>query len=302
MKLHDEKDLPLWRSMMFVPVNVKKYVEKAHTRGADAVILDLEDSVAPGDKAAARDMVEDAAALAARGGADILVRVNQPLELAVRDIEAVVSPRVAGLLLPKTDSASHVRLLAELVDAVERRKGMTVGTTKFLVMIETPGAFQRMWEIAAAHPRNVALSLGAEDFASSTGSAPDPDVLLYPKQQVVLAASAAGIMPTGIIGTVADYQDTERVRENVRRSRRFGFRGATCIHPAIVPILNDGFSPTKDEIASAERMVAAYDTAQAEGRGSIEVDGRMIDVPIVERAQALLATARRFEARGRVSR
>ncbi len=301
MKLHDEKDLPLWRSMMFVPVNVKKYVEKAHTRGADAVILDLEDSVAPADKASAREMVEDAAKLVARGGADVLVRVNQPLELAVRDIEAVVSPLVAGLLLPKTDSASHIRLLADLVETVERRKSMTVGHTKFLAMIETPGAFHRMWEIAAAHPRNVALSLGAEDFASSTGSAPDPDVLLYPKQQVVLAATAAGIMPTGIIGTVADYQDVEKVREIVRRSRRFGFRGATCIHPAIVPVLNEGFSATKEEIAAAERMVAAYEKAQAEGRGSVELDGKMIDVPIVERAQALLTTARRMAAKTRGS-
>jgi citrate lyase subunit beta / citryl-CoA lyase len=297
MKLHDDKDLPVWRSMMFVPVNVRRFVEKAHTRGADAIILDLEDSVAPADKEAARTMVEDAVRTCAQRGAEICVRVNRPLELIVRDIEAVVSPAVTALLLPKIDGAGHVRLLAELVATVEARKGMPVGSTKFLVMIETAEGFGRMWEIAGAHPRNVAMTLGAEDFALSTGSQPDPDVLLYPKQQVVLAARAAGIMPMGFIGTVADYQDPERYRAAVTRSRRFGFMGASCIHPSNVPILNEAFSPTKEELAAAERIVAAYETAQAEGRGSIEVDGKMIDVPVVERAQRLLDAARRIAAR-----
>ena len=299
MRRHDESTLPVWRSMLFVPVNVPKFVEKAHARGADAIILDLEDSIAPGDKEAARTMVEGAARHCAQRGADICVRVNRPLELVVRDIEAVVSPSIAALMLPKIDSAGHVRLLAELVDAVERRKGMAVGTTKFIAMIETAEGFGRIWEIAGAHARAIALTLGAEDFALSTGSQPDPDVLLYPKQQVVLAARAAGVMPMGFIGTVADYQDQDRYREAVKRSRRFGFVGASCIHPANVPVLNEAFSPTQEEVAAAQRMIVAYEKAQAEGRGSIDVDGKMIDVPIVERAQRLIATARRIEAKSR---
>lgn len=292
-----QSDAPVWRSMLFVPVNVPKYVEKAHLRGADGIILDLEDSIAPADKAAARAMVEAAAAVCGRGGADILVRINRPIDLAVRDIEAVVSPAVAALLLPKIDSAGHVRLLAELVDEVEAKRGMARGHTRFIVMVETAAAFPRIWEIAAAHPRNVALNLGAEDFALSTGSQPDPDVLLYPMQQAVLAACSAGISPTGVIGTVADYKDLEAYRETIRRSRRFGFQGASCIHPGIVPLLNEGFSPTEAELASARRVVAAYARAQAEGRGSIEVDGKMIDVPVVERARRLLDLASRIEAR-----
>jgi citrate lyase subunit beta/citryl-CoA lyase len=299
VKLHDDSDLPVWRSMMFVPVNVARYVEKAHTRGADAIILDLEDSVAPADKEAARGLIAGAATSCAQAGADITVRVNRPLELAVRDLESAISPAVAALLLPKIDSASHVRLLAEVAEAVERRKGLPVGHTKFMLLVETPQAFSRIWEIAAAHPRTVALSLGAEDFAAETRSAPDPDVLLYPKQQVVFAARAAGIMPMGVIATVADYQDLSGYPDLVRRSRRFGFQGATCIHPGIVPILNQGFSPAPAEVAAAERMIAAYDKAQREGRGSIEVDGKMIDVPVVERAQRLVDTARRIEARAR---
>jgi len=297
VRLHDEKDLPVWRSMMFVPVNVQKYVEKAHTRGADAIILDLEDSVAPADKEAARTLVAGAAKTCAQAGADITVRINRPLELAVRDLETAISPAVTALLLPKIDSASHVRLLAEVAETVERRKRMPAGSTKFMLLVETPEAFSRIWEIASAHPRNVALSLGAEDFAAETRSAPDPDVLLYPKQQVVFAARAAGIMPMGVIATVANYQDLSGYLDLVLRSRRFGFQGASCIHPSIVPILNEGFSPTKAEVASAERMIAAYAKAQAEGRGSIEVDGKMIDVPVVERAQRVVDTARRIEAR-----
>jgi citrate lyase subunit beta/citryl-CoA lyase len=290
-------DVPVWRSMLFVPVNVPKYVEKAHTRGADGIILDLEDSIAPADKAAARGLVEAAAALCSKGGADILVRINRPLDLAVRDIEAVVSPSVAALLLPKIDSASHVRLLAELVDGIEARRGMARGHTRFIVMVETAAAFPRVWEIAAAHPRNVALNLGAEDFALSSGSQPDPDVLLYPMQQTALAACAAGIAPLGVIGTIADYKNLDAYRETIRRSRRFGFQGASCIHPDIVPLLNEGFSPSEAELASARRAIAAYAKAQAEGRGSIELDGKMIDVPVVERAARLVHLAGRIEAR-----
>ncbi len=200
MKLHEEKDLPLWRSMIIVPVNVKKYVAKAHTRGADAIIFDLEDSITPPEKAAARGMVADAARQGGAGGADILVRINRPLELAVRDIEAVVSPSVTALMLPKVDSDGHIRLLAELLDAVEAEKGLPRGHTKFVAVIETAEAFFRVREIAGAHKRVVAISLGSEDFTLSTHAQPDPDVLLYPKQHVAIAACAAGILPLGVIG------------------------------------------------------------------------------------------------------
>jgi citrate lyase subunit beta/citryl-CoA lyase len=227
------------------------------------------------------------------------VRINRPLELAVRDMETAISPAVTALLLPKIDSGSHVRLLAEVAETVERRKGMRVGHTAFMLLVETPEAFARLGEIAGAHPRTVALSLGAEDFAAATGSSPDPDVLLYPKQQIVFAARAAGILPMGVIATVAEYQDLSGYPDIVKRSRRFGFQGASCIHPSIVPILNEGFSPGRAEVAAAERVIAAYDKAQREGRGSIEVDGKMIDVPVVERAQRVVDTARRIEARTR---
>jgi citrate lyase subunit beta / citryl-CoA lyase len=293
----NDENLPVWRSMLYVPVNVERYVSKAHTRGADAIILDLEDSIAVADKSSARALVADAAARVGSGGADVLVRINRPLDLAIRDIETVVSPAVRALMLPKVDSASHVRLLAEVAANAEAGAGVPPGGIRFVVMVETAEAFARVYEIAAAHPRNVGMTLGGEDFALATGSLPDPDVLLYPKQQIIFAAAAAGIMPLGVIGTVADYQDVERYRELIARSRRFGFVGAACIHPAIVPLLNAGFQPTETEVESAERIIGAFEEAERTGRASAQVDGKMIDIPVVERARRLLASAAQSRAK-----
>src|SRR5688572_27236355 len=141
------RELPVWRSLMYVPVNVEKYVDRAHTRGADVIQLDLEDSVPPSEKEHARTLVEKAAARVKRGGADVVVRINRPLALTVRDIEHSVCPDVAGLALTKVDSASHVKLLDELVTEIEEKKGMPVGHTKFITMIETADAFGRIDEI-----------------------------------------------------------------------------------------------------------------------------------------------------------
>ena len=198
--------IPAWRSLLYVPVNVESYIAKAHLRGADAIILDLEDSIAVGDKSAARGFVKGAARRVGAGGADVLVRINRPLELAVADIAAAVGPEVYGVLLPKIDSASHLRLLVEVIEAREAELGLPNGHTRLIPMVETAAAFPRMHEIAAAHPRNVGMSLGGEDFALATESEPSPDVLLYPKQALVIAARASGILPIGLIGTVAEYQ------------------------------------------------------------------------------------------------
>ena len=123
-------DLPVWRSLLYVPVNVPRFVDKAHTRGADGIILDLEDSIPPGEKVSARALLEDAAARIAGTGTDVLVRINRPLDLAVRDIEAAVCRHVTALFLPKVHSPQHVQLLAELVDAVEATRGMRASDLK----------------------------------------------------------------------------------------------------------------------------------------------------------------------------
>jgi citrate lyase subunit beta/citryl-CoA lyase len=158
-----------------------------------------------------------------------------------------------------------------------------------MAMIETPGAWFQMPQIANASKRIIALTLGGEDFALEMGMLPTAEALMMPKQQLAIAARSAGILPLGFIGTVADYQDLDAFRQTVRRSRRLGFRGASVIHPGQIAILNEEFAPAADEVTSAKKIVAAYDEAVAAGRGSISVDGKMIDVPVVLRAQHLLA-------------
>jgi citrate lyase subunit beta/citryl-CoA lyase len=290
-------DLPVWRSLLYVPANVERFVARAHERGADCILLDLEDSVPMDQKAAARELVAQAAARVRSGGADVAVRINRPLSLAVRDIEAVVGPQVNALALTKVDGPSHVRLIAELVGELEERAGLAPGHTRFIVMIETPDAFFAMREIAQASPRVVAMNIGGEDFALECGMDPSDEALFMPKQQMIIAARAAGVMPLGYIGTVADFSDWDRFRAMVRRSRALGFDGASCIHPGQVAIVNEEYTPGEAELAQARRIIAGDEAARAEGRASFQIDGRMIDIPVVERARRLMRREAAIAAR-----
>lgn len=295
--MSDSPTLPVWRSMLFVPVTVPKFVAGAAGRGADALILDLEDSVPLAEKERGRALLQEAAAKVAANGADVVVRINRPWRMALRDIEAAVSPRVQALMLTKVESADHVRMVAEVVDELEAERGLAKGATKLVALIETAGAFFRLEEIARAHRRLVGLSIGAEDFALAVGMLPEAEGLFYPKQQMIIAARAAGILPLGFIGTVADFRDLDAFRATIRRSRRLGFAGASCIHPSQVAILNEEYRPSPEEVAAAERALAAYDKAVTTGVGAIELDGKMVDVPVVERARQLLARHRAILAR-----
>ncbi|MGH7101482.1 MAG: HpcH/HpaI aldolase/citrate lyase family protein [Acetobacteraceae bacterium] len=283
------QELPVWRSSLYVPVIVERFVAKAASRGADAIILDLEDSIPPEKKDSARGRVAAAAQIVGAGGADVLVRVNRPWRLLVRDLEAVIGPGVAGLMLPKIESAEHLGLIAEIVDEIEVERKMTAGHTKLVAMLETPGSIFRADEIARAHPRLVAITVGAEDLALSVGMLPEAEGLMFPKQQAIFAARAAGILPLGFLGTVADFADLDAFRRTIRRSRGLGFTGAAVIHPSQIGILNEEFSPEPAEVERARRMLAAYASARAGGLGAIAFEGRMIDVPVVRRAEALLA-------------
>lgn len=294
--------LPIWRSLMFVPVNVDKFVASAHTRGADGIILDLEDSILPRDKERARTLVPEAARVVGRGGADVVVRVNRPWRLCLRDLEAVASREIRALLLPKTEGPEHVRLVAEVLDELEAERGLLRGHTQLVPMIETAGAFFRVQDIAAADSRVVALMLGAEDFALSVGMLPEAEGLFYPKQQIILAARAAGILPLGFIGTVADYKDLDAFRVTVRRSRCLGFTGASVIHPSQVPILNSEFRPSPEEVQQARKILVAFEEASKAGRGAIEVDGKMVDIPVVDRARGVIERHDAIERRIKVGR
>ena len=271
----------IWRSMLYVPANVPRFVEKSATAGADAVLLDLEDSVPHERKAEARAALAAAVPIARSGGADVLVRVNRPLSLAIGDIEAAIAAGADGILLAKVLGPDHVQLVAEMLPP-----GMRI-----IPMVETASAMQRINEIARAAPAIAGLLVGAEDLAAECGAAADDEIILMAKRQMVLAAVAAGVAPLGTLGTVADYRDPDRIRVLVARSRRAGFVGASCIHPSLVAILNEGFSPSALEIDLARRQIAAGEAAALQGRGSFVVDGLMVDEPILIRARRTLARA-----------
>ena len=287
------RELPVWRSLMYVPVNVDKYVDKAHTRGADVIQLDVEDSVPPAEKAKARTLVEAAAKKVRRAGADVVVRINRPLSLAVRDLEHSICPDVDAIACTKVDSASHIRLLDELVTELEEKRSMPAGHTKFIAMVETADAFFRIHEIVRASERIVATCIGGEDFALDNNMQPTGEALFYPKQHMVFAANSAGIMPIGFVDSVAGFGDWDKFRKMVRRSRDFGFMGAGCIHPGQVTIVNEEYTPTNDEVEYARKLVKLDQEAAAAGRGSWSLDGKMIDIPIIVRAQKLI---KRFDA------
>ena len=291
------RPIPVWRSLMYVPAHVDRFVDKAHTRGADCIQLDLEDSVPPSEKEAARANLAAAAARLRRGPNDVLVRINAPLSLAVRDVEAADGPDVDGLIVTKARGPDHVKLLDELVSEREAALGLPEGRLWFYVLVETPEALPHAEAIARASPRCIAMSLGAEDFALALGVEPSEEALSLAKGLVLHAARAAGVMPLGLTGTLAGFGDVEAFAAMARRSRALGFEGASCINPVQVPALNEAFSPGEAEIAQARRVIAADAAARAEGRGAVALDGRMIDVPVVRRAERLLARADAIAAR-----
>jgi len=269
----------IWRSMLYVPANVPRFVEKSAISGADAILLDLEDSIPHERKTEARAALTTAIPIARAGGAEVLVRVNRPLRLAVGDIEAAVAAGADGILLTKVLGPDHVQLAAELL----------TGNMRIIPMVETAAAMRCLHEIARASPRIAGLLIGAEDLAAECGAAADDEIIMMAKRQMVLAAVAAGVAPLGTLGTVADYRDVEKIRALVARSKRTGLVGASCIHPSLVPILNEGFSPSAAELDLARRQLAAGEEAAREGRGSFVVDGLMVDEPVLIRARRLLA-------------
>ncbi len=290
--------LPLWRSSLFVPATSERFIAKAHLRGADAIKIDLEDAVAPTEKARARTLVPATAASVGQAGADVLVRINRPWRMAVADLEASVGADVNGIVIPKIESADHVVFLEEIVAELEAERGLAPGHTCFTLQIETAKGFLNVREIAGASRRNKAISVGNEDFAHMLGM-PETisEALIGAMQTVQMAAREAGILALGYPGSIANFSDLDAYRADIARARALGFDGGSCIHPAQVAILNEGFAPTAVEIAEAEGIIAAYDAALARGEGAVAYQGKMIDIPIADRARRTLAQRDRIAGR-----
>ena len=293
------QDLPLWRSMLFVPANVERFVDKAHERGADAIILDLEDSVPLSEKANARQVVPCAAQKVSRSGADVVVRINSTLRLAAKDLEAVVDSAVQAICVPKVNSAAQLQWICNAIEELEIERHLSVGHTRLIALIESTDAMNCLLEIATSTPRLVAVILGSEDFSASAGMEPNADGLLFPNQQVVFAARSAGILPLGFVGSIAQYSDLEAFAETIRRSRKLGLRGGFCVHPNQVAIMNREFAPGDTEVEDARALLAVFEQALKENRGAAEFKGKMIDAPVVARAKELLAIHSKIISRER---
>jgi len=241
--------------------------------------------------------VADAAGRVRRGGADVVVRINSPLENALQDLDFCICADVDGIAITKTENASYVQRIDDAIARLEGKRSLPEGHTRLIAMVETPAAFFDMPSIARASARLAAMNIGGEDFALAAGMEPTEETLLMPKQQMIFAARSAGLMPLGFIASVAGFGDWEAFRRMVRRSRQFGFMGAGCIHPGQVPIVNQEYSPSAQELELARRIVSENAKAEAAGRASFAIDGKMIDVPVVERARRLISRAAAIAAR-----
>lgn len=288
--------IPAWRSLLYVPAHVDKFVDNPRLAEADAVILDLEDSVPADRKAQARDQLAGAISKVAAAGPNVLVRINDGA-LAEDDLAAAVKPGVSALVIPKVRSASQLGRLAERVSDLERRGGLAERQIRFVVLIETADGFMAMRDILCASARTLGVILGAEDFAADVGMVADGPTLRGPRQQVVIAAAAAGVTPFGLMGATTGFADLAAYRALAEESKRFGYVGSTCIHPSQVEVLNAAFSPGPDEVVWAQRVCAAFEAAAREGRGAVALDGRMIDAPVAARAETLLARHNAFQSK-----
>src|SRR5258708_1034370 len=236
----------VWRTILYGPGNVPKFIDKAPDRGADCLLVDLEDSITIAEKPRARAMLPETMAKVVRGGADVAVRINRPLRLAIPDIEAAVRPGLAALFITKTEGVHHLRLLDEAVSEVERERGMVVGSVGFGAMFEHPRALAHINDVAEHGPRVIAMMLGGEDFALETGSVPSDESLELPKRLVAFAAQAHDVPMIGILGTVADYSDPMAYKKSAERARRFVFSGGRSVNPSLAHAPDKTCSPRPD--------------------------------------------------------
>jgi citrate lyase subunit beta / citryl-CoA lyase len=284
------------RSLLFVPGDSEKKFARASTSGADVLILDLEDAVAPSMKEAARGLVAGWIDQADTVAAKLFVRVN-PLDtgLTEDDLAAVVRPGLAGILAPKVNGAQDVATLAVMIDRLEASMGMQAGAVKIMVVAtETPLAMFHLGSYTPPHARLVAMTWGAEDLSSALGATTNKEAdgsWTFPYQvaraQCLFAAGAAEVYPVDTL--YSDFRDTAGLEADCRRSRRDGFLGRIAIHPDQVETINRCFSPSDDDVAEARKIVDAF--AAQPHLGTIGIDGKMYDIPHLKAAHKVLAAA-----------
>jgi len=294
----------LLRSWMFVPGHRQRMMDKAlGLENVDAIMLDIEDGVAPAEKETARhqiaatlDQVQESikASPAPRRTPARYVRINAiGHERMHADLAAVVRPGLEGLVLPKVETTDQVRTVERILDGRELETGIVAGTVRLLVAIESPRGLFNACAIAAASPRVTGLIFGAEDYGRELGlplrREEEARDLVYARSVIANAAAAAHVQ--AIDGVWPDLQDMDGLRRFALQARRLGFNGMSAIHPSQIEPINAVFTPASDEVDYCRLVVQAFEEAQARGEGSIAFGGQMLDLPIVERARRTLALA-----------
>ena len=282
--------MELLRSLVFVPGNRANMLERALGFGADVVMVDLEDSVPPGEKAAACEMAAEWVPRLAAAGRRVMVRVNSlDTGLTSQELDTVVCPELAGISVGKGDSAWDLQQVDQLLGPLESRAGIPRGTIKLVPWIETAMAIVHVYEMARASQRIVGVAFGAEDYTNDMGVIRTDfgEECYYARSAVAVAARAARV--AALDGPFVGFRDPDGLRTDAGAARQMGFTGKFAIHPAQIDIINETFSPHPDDVEYARTVVAAWEEAESAGRGSLSIDGRMVDVPVVKRAQNLLA-------------
>ena len=267
-------------------------LEKATGFATDAVVADLEDSVPMAEKPAARDLVADMIPALAKSGQRVIVRVNSlDTGLTEDDITAVVQPDVFAISVGKITSPGDIKEYSRLLDASESKAGLPAGQTLLIPWIETAAAVLHAYDIAQASDRVAAITFGAEDYTRDVGirRTTSGEEVQFPRSLVALAAHAAGVTPLDT--PYVNFRDPQGLESDIVEAARLGYKGKFAIHPAQLEPIRRLFGPQPDEIEYARRVMAAWDAASADGRGSLDLDGAMVDVPVVERARNTLAEA-----------
>jgi len=284
--------MSLRRTMLYLPGNNPNMLLRGHLFRPDGLILDLEDAVAPSEKDAARILVRDVLCRGEFGGCEVTVRINgMDTELWREDVAAVVPAGATGLRVPKVENPRDIRLLDEYLGEVESHAGIAEGRTAIFCLLETALGIWRAYDIATASPRVAALIPGGEDLTADlrTNRSADGTELATIRSLLVVAARAAGV---DALDTVYPrVADDEGLRREVAFIKQLGFDGKSVIHPNQIPIVHDIFTPTEAEVEKAKRIVAAARDAAARGLGAVQVDGRMVDKPVVRRAEFTLSRA-----------
>jgi citrate lyase subunit beta/citryl-CoA lyase len=288
------------RSWLYAPGNNPKLLQRVFTTGADAVILDLEDAVPPGDKEHAREMVaQTVRERSGQAGPLLFVRINHPSSgLAEADVRAVVQPGLDGLRVPKVEDAATVERVDGWLRESEPPAGLGVGSLPLVCNIETARGVYHAEQIASASPRVRSLGFGAVDFVQDIGAVPEPDgqPTLYARSALVIASRVAGVQPP-IDSVYTRLDDTQGLERSTQQARALGFFGRSCLHPRQVPIVNAVFTPTDAELEWARGLLEAARAAEQAGRGALQLQsGEFVDVAVVRRAERLVRLAEQLES------